>query len=1054
MLPQIAYLPCLLKSLPLSFKIYNASAGAGKTYSLVQNYLELCLANNRPDVFLRILAITFTNKAANEMKQRLVKALREIAEYPETNKSTSLALELANHFEVSPETIAVRAKNTLSKILHNYSAFAISTIDSFTNRLIRSFSRDLKLSANYHVELDASLILSEAIDLMLEKMERNDSVARVLTKFIERQLEEGKSPHIEQALHKTGMSIFNENAQPYLKMLHGFTADDFLATEKKLWALQRAFQKNLKEKAGALLHYMDEAGLEPTDFSGKYFYNQTRDRAQGKIEPYTDSVQEMILGTKTLYAKSNKTGRDKILPHEAELLSRASEIASLFGEDFEFYCIREKVLKNLYSTAVLSEIEKNLQEVKEESSRLPIGDFNKLISQYLREQPAPFIYEKIGDKYRHYFIDEFQDTSVLQWQNLLPLVHNALSEEHTSAMLVGDAKQAIYRWRGGDVQQFVDLCQPSGAGPDLHPLEKREITTLPHNWRSRKEVVEFNNAFFAFAAKSLNDPQHQELFEKGHQNVKRAAGGYVEVNFVDHPDKEQYDLNQCEESLRVIEDALSRGYKLSDMAILVRSNKSGALLAQFMVERQIPVISPDSLQLSGSAVVQAAISFFQMLNRPDDKSKRLPWLEYLYKARQSEISEHEFLQKHSHESLRELIGFTERVLPNWSFKEHELRSLTEKVYYLLEALGINFRQDPYLQSFIDLVNTFEQEEGSIESAFLRWWEQSGQSKSVDLPAGVDAVQIMSIHKAKGLEFPIVVFAFADLNLHQQQDSEEWQALPVCEELANLPAAKISFSQPKNLPEDGLYTSWYNKYLSRVQLDQLNMVYVAFTRAENELYVLSSDKIGKEQKKLPEYLENFFKAQGKEKTVFGEKGQAQDSEKVEENLVALENLACSPWEGRLKMSLSAPKNWTERAENERETGKKMHYLLAQIKETADLEKALANSIKRGDFDESEKDTLQAQVQAVLGHPKLHQYFNSGLEVLNERNILIPGKGRRIPDRVVLAQTTAHVIDYKTGEALPGHQKQIDDYMSLLQEMGYAAGDKVLVYLGDEIVVERW
>lgn len=1054
MLGHIAYLPTLLKSLPLSFKIYNASAGAGKTYSLVQNYLELCLANNRPDVFLRILAITFTNKAANEMKQRLVKALREIAEYPASNGSTALAMELAHRFEVQPETIANRAQNTLSKILHNYSAFAISTIDSFTNRLIRSFSRDLKLHSNYHVEMDATLILSESIDLMLEKMERNDSVARVLTKFIERQLEEGKSPHIERALHKTGMSIFSENAQPYLKMLRGFTADDFLETEQKLWAAQRAFQKKLREKAQALVSYMDNAGLKAGDFSGKYFYNQTRDRAQGKIEPYSGSVQEMILGTKTLYAKSNKTGRNKILPHEAELLSRASEIMRLFGEEYEFYFIREKVLKNLYSTAVLAEIEKNLQEVKEDSSRLPIGDFNKLISEYLQQQPAPFIYEKIGDKYRHYFIDEFQDTSLLQWQNLLPLVHNALSEEHTSAMLVGDAKQAIYRWRGGDVQQFIDLCQSPESDPDLHPLQKREITNLPHNWRSRQEVVAFNNAFFAFAAQSLHHAQHKKLFENAYQNPKREEGGYVELKFLESANKEEFELNQCQECLRVIEDALSRGYKLGDIAILVRNNKSGALLAQYMVEKQVPVISPDSLQLGGSKLVQAVISFFQMLNRPDDKTKRLPWLEYLYQAHTTEISAHEFLKQHSHESLRDAIVFTENALPNWRFSAHELRSLTEKVYYLLEALGVNFRQDPYVQSFIDQVHTYEQEEGSTESAFLRWWEQTGQSKSVDLPAGVDAVQIMSIHKAKGLEFPIVLFAFANINLHQQTESEEWQALPVSEEFANLPAAKISFSQPKFLPEDGLYSTWYADYLSRVQLDQLNMVYVAFTRAENELYILSSNKIGKEQKKLQEYLDNFLKTKGKADHTFGEKTYGQSSEKPQQNPLSLDALDCSPWEKRLKVSLSAPKNWTEKTSNERETGKKMHYLLAQIKAANDLEKALSKALSQGDFDDSEKEALQKQLKAVVHHPKLGQYFAPELEVLNERNILIPGKGQRIPDRIVLEQNTAHVIDYKTGEASPSHQKQIDDYMHLMQEMGYKAGDKVLVYLGDEIEVEKW
>ena len=1049
---------------PSPFQVYNASAGAGKTYQLVQNYLELCLCSANPDGYLSILAITFTNKAAHEMKERLVQALLDLAVYPHPAKVEALATHLSEKLAVHPKRLAHRAEATLSHILHHYSAFSISTIDSFTNRVIRSFSRDLKMSSYYQVELDADLLLKEALDLLFERLNRQSKTTLILTRFINRQLQEGKSPQVYSALFSLAKkTLFNENALPYLQKLQGFTADEFLALEKELRQKQKTFAQQIKESAHGLLQFMEEKGLEQHFFSRQVFPKWVIGLENGEVVKPGTMAQKQISGENDFHKKadSNKPAGLALRAHEDTLRAEAQKILAQLEQGLDAYLLRSQILGNFYTLAILAEVEQALQEVKEESNRLPIADFNKIISAHLRQQPAPFIYEKIGSRYRHYFIDEFQDTSQLQWQNLQPLLENTLATEGGSLMLVGDAKQAIYRWRGGAVEQFIDLAEVP-ENPRL-PLEHRAVEHLGSNWRSAETIVNFNNRFFAFCGQKLGHPQKAGIYQKAAQKAQLAQEGLVQISYLPQEQEgtEAYAQAQCERCLALIHQAMERGYSQDDVTILVRGNKEGARIAQYLLEQEINVVSPDSLTLSASPVVQAVISFFTLLHRPFDRPARVPWLEFLYAHLENQPAElHLFLEEHAKAPLSDELAFYQQRLKDWDYAKFEQKGLAEKAYYLLESLALNFRDNAFVQRFLDLLDTFEQQESASTAAFLRYWEQSGAQTKVELPPATEAVKIMTIHKAKGLEFPIVIYAFADLKLTSENDAQKWVYLPESTDFAGLPVALLNLSNSfaDKLWEGAQYHQWLAAYKQDLHFDQLNLVYVAFTRAVKELYILSSDKPASKQnpeESLPGLLPAFAGREGVENQTWGSLTYADKEKKPPAQNEVFNWEDRMPWEKALRVSDGAPKNWSPEVKAESLWGTKIHHLLAQVREAAQVEEAVENAIRAGDFAADEKPQLLQSLEQVVLHPQLQAFFQPGLEVLNERSIISPGQTQKIPDRIVLEGKVAHVLDYKTGKPLPAHKQQVDDYQRLLEQMGYTPGHRILIYLGQTLeVVQDW
>ncbi len=1054
-----------------NFQTYNASAGAGKTYSLVRNYLKICLRSKNSNSFRSILAITFTNKAAQEMKERIIRALTGFSNYPNCGKDEGMFEDLVLELKLKPTDLKERSNEVLRQILHQYSAFSVSTIDKFTNRLIRTFAQDLKLSVNYEVELDSGRILDEAIDKMLSDLEEDKALAKILIQYLNSQLEEGKSPRTELPLKAMAYNLFRENSIPAIKALQNINNQEFINIRKELFKRNKSIEENLQTKAKNILNFIDNQGIPHGLFSSGYLPKYLIKCSVGKPLLPAKTVLGQINGERALYATAKKKqGEVLIDPIESSLLNSLQEYLNYLQENYTVYSISKMILSNLMGMAVLKEIEKNLEEIKSNTNRLPIGEFNKLVSEKLQDQPAAFLYERIGDKYHNYFIDEFQDTSILQWQNMRPLVNNAMSQGG-STMLVGDGKQAIYRWRGGEVEQFLNLSDNTDTGNKIKiatkeiELYQRETIQLPYNWRSKQQIVDFNNGFFQSILeakdkdgnKLVTNLGHQNLYEQSSQKVKGGSGGYVSVKRINYnpEEKETFDLNQCQEVFEIIENALERGYELKDIAVLTRNKKHGATISNYLINMEIDIISPDSLSLGQSVEVRAFISFLQLFLRPDDKEGALDFWNWLFEKRKignPDEERHDFLKFHTKQNEKELVQWLEEELEHFKSKKWFSSSLTEKTYAFCQFFKVPYQNDPFLQSLLDVIHNYECNEDQGETGFIRWWENRGVEYLVDLPEDMNAVSMMTIHKSKGLEFPIVILAYADWRAFSEKESEAWLLLPE-EDYFGLPLAKVGLKKE----ESGLegmqhYKDIYDQNKENIVLDNLNLLYVALTRPQEELYIIGSAGRSDESGRISAYLSHFQESKGLD--IFspyesGEKGENQ--EKKSSKAREIISYQMEKGKGKVKTAVDAPKDWKKGESSATIWGKKVHQVLSKVKTGLDILAELDSLKKQSSLEEDEFNKIEKMVNAVVQHPKLKNYFVEGVEVLNENEILIPQSKSLQPDRIVLKDNHFYIMEYKTGKAYPSHADQVLAYADVLTQMGFKKGGNFLIYLEEEIKV---
>ncbi len=1046
------------------FQIYNASAGAGKTYSLVLNFLKICLADDNPGHFRRILAITFTNKAANEMKARILEALQSLAEYESGDEVAGMLEDLCSLLEVTPERLSYRARQALKTILHQYSAFSVSTIDRFTNRLIRSFARDLQLNTNYDVELDNQAMLTEAIDQLLDGLSEDSLTTRVVLRFINSSLEEGQSPRPEKRLAEMGRNLFSEEAFPHLKKLRNVPAEVILQAGRELREEKDTIESNLQKEAQNLLTLLHDHGVEPLHFSRGTVYNYIKKLAEGNLNDWKpNTTVDKALESGIFYAASKKTADEAaalFAPVVDRLLMGLESIKGMYNELHPRHQLICLLLKDIYALSVLAEIDQQLQLLKENSNRLPIGEFNKLISDKLEHEPADYLFEKLGERYQHFFVDEFQDTSRLQWKNLLPLINNALAGSG-SAMIVGDGKQSIYRFRGGEVKQFIDLSNNTDssnkivAGEQEIELYSRKTVLLPSNYRSRKNIVEFNNEFFQGCAPLLVHDDHEQMYIEGNrQEVKRGEGGYVHMELIDG-NKQEYAEAQCHKCLSIIEDALERGFELQDIAILVRGKSRGALLAEFLLQNNIPVISPDSLSLQESREVRGLVSFLTFMIRPDDHRARYDFLEMIFDRKGGEAAigeKHEFMAGLLKIPAAEVHQRIKDLLPGYDAGEIMLLPLLDKVYYLARTFSLSMGTDPFLHAFVDVVDNFQQTRGEDLAAFVRWWEQLGCNGSLALPEGTNAVQIMTIHKSKGLQFKITILAFADWRATFEHNSRGWISLPA-EETYGLPAAWVGLKKPDEGSPDDQYFSLCKENSASIHLDNLNLLYVAMTRAVEELYVLSGKQLWQPATRVHRYLAHYLQQKNADDLlIIGEKFRYKKSD-TKQTASTQPIYEQAEWRSKVRIAVTAPLYW-QGNDTQADYGKKVHGILAELNTGHKVKNILKQQQEAGMVQGTETDDLLSMAEEVVNHPELREFFSNDVAVFNEREILIPKKGIARPDRVVVNGSDIHIIDYKTGKREMRHRQQVDEYRELLTAMGYQQGKNILVYIGDTLEVEQW
>jgi len=1111
---------------PQQFKIYSSSAGSGKTYHLTKEYLKLALQSDNPGYYRSVLAITFTNDAANEMKERILSALRQFNDpnLSEKQKAQSEALliaitaEILEEYpgqEVSVEIIRGRAARTFEQILYNYSEFAVSTIDAFVNKVVTAFTRELNIPYNFEVDLDTTTLLTTAVSLLLDKVNNspdNELLSRTLENYALEKAEEGRSwNNLPAELAAFANNLLNEQVYEAISELQKLTLEDFKKIRQDLYAQKNQIEKSILERAQAAIDLFLQAQVDPAYLHykerGIYGFFSKYLKSFEFYEPNTYAWQA-INDDKWTGAKVPKDVEARLETIKTPLIKYFREIEAIRQEQAPYYILITELLKHLYQVSVLNELEKCIQEIKLDKNLVHISEFNKRISEIVLKEPVPFIYERLGEKYNHILIDEFQDTSSLQWNNLLPLIENSLASGYFN-MAVGDAKQAIYRWRGGDMDQILHLYKRNT--PALYQnrkyqdlLESRYDTLdlsltpadLNTNYRSTREIIDFNNELFEFISESYPDYGmlgniYDENFKQAVPDGAARTGGHIQLLFTLQDDTNyQHDLDNCQRTeilyegyekpeiltyqestlqivLQLIRQAQADGYEPQDMAVLCRTNRNSKLVANFLKEKKFDIISQDSLALQFAEVVNLIISLFRVFNRPDDTLARSEAMFLFCKVVLQVQPDNQMTQTiadiANHGSNQ--LFFDQLRLFGYNLEEKEtgnlsLYELTEKLIRIFDLLGKN-NECEYIFRFLDVVLEYSLNQSNNLNNFLEYWETHKEKLSINSPKNRNAITITSIHKAKGLAYPVVIVPFADWSVEPQRGALLWGNLPeALPGLGKMASAVVTMS--KKLDETPL-AAQYQAELEKTFIENLNMLYVGFTRPQDRLYIVSQKKdfnSGANQKTISYLLYRYLQHQElwQDDQLCYQLAKGQVSQKaaapVTEAVFHLDTFSSYNWQQRLQLKQHANNVFDFQTQQEhRKWNRRLHYALSRLTTADELNFVTKMLVNEGIISSKELPELRDLLKKIVKHPQLARYFGKDVAFENEKEILHAKATRYKPDRIVFDGTRVVLLDFKAPPLEQEHINNLNYYASLFKDLLYAEIKCVLYYFDVE-AVEQW
>ncbi len=873
-------------------QIYKASAGSGKTHLLTQDYLKLAFEN--PDNFSKILAVTFTNKAAEEMKVRIIEEINNIIN--NKNKASHFN-EISKHLNNnSPEDIVQKASDIRDNILHNYSMFSVSTIDSFVQKVIRAFSFEIGVSSTYKVEMDNRLVLEDLTKILLDKVSDDKKLQKQLIRFAYYKITEGKNWDFRTDLSNLASEIFKEKFQSFQNNEDGNDKEEEkIKRTQKLDKLLKEVQKIIKEfddRMSKISEIADatvkKAGIDASSLGRNFktIHNYLVNKLKNNDYNYhkTKTISAALESIENWYAKKAKPNViiavESVYPTLSKCLADAT---GNYDNNHTLYYSAKNTLANFHSFAILNNIAEMLPDYRDENNLLLISDTTFLLKEIIGNNDAPYIYEKIGNKYKHILIDEFQDTSEFQWTNFKPLIENSLSETFYN-LIVGDIKQSIYRWRGGNWELLLKGVK-NDIGENL--INEKSLDT---NWRSKQNIIDFNNTFFKLAPQILQANYNEQLLEikdmpvlaelrkQGYDTILTDAykgayqkvpeitgkkGGRVIVEFIDESELESDGTWKEEANLRTaktIDNLLkNKNYEPRDITILVRTNREGkeivdALLkfqnnlletneeqdenpenTQFTPE-EYQIISQDSLFLENSTSVKILINAMKFLYDERDMIQ-LTSLKYNYLKIKNKLPENynDLFQKSDNEE-----EFTEFLPEDFINKKKSLKkkSLYEQTEELISIFELHKEADEYayLRAFQDAVLDYTANNDSELSAFTEWWELKGKLLSVQLSDKQNAVKIMTVHKSKGLAFKVVFVPYCDWKTdHSANISPIIWAETDIEPFNEFEYLPIKYK--KELADTVFRKDYFNEKLY-ASMDAINMLYVAFTRPKEELIIFA------------------------------------------------------------------------------------------------------------------------------------------------------------------------------------------------------------------------
>jgi ATP-dependent exoDNAse (exonuclease V) beta subunit len=1061
-----------------NFTVYKSSAGSGKTYTLVREYLNILLRD--PESYRHILAITFTNKAANEMKERILHYLKALADpvaYRDKTVEEHLLSELKTSTGLGEQEIRRRASIALKMVMHQYGDFSVSTIDSFFHRVVRTFAHDLKIPLSFQVVVEEVEILEEIVRLLLDRTGTDDVLTKTLVRFIQSKTEDEESWDIEKDLVQFSKVLIREASLPYLARLSEISPSALEDARDSIWILIRRFEELLAREADGILSLLESTGLPGDSFAGaSKGMVPWLNKLAARTSPLPDTPGTVVSAwNKNDFSSSKATKEEKAVIRgiNEELGRRVGRLLTSIDGGIQQYNTLRILSGYIYHLATLGALEAELQAYRQDNDILLISEFNRRIYDVVKDQPVPFVYERLGEKYRHFLVDEFQDTSVLQWHNILPLVENSLSEGKFN-MVVGDGKQAIYRFRSGDVRQFEMLPDLMNSTGDPLLIARQQALRRNHfgdrlgtNFRSTEELVSFNRRFFEMAAAWLSDSM-RSVYSDVKQEVNSKEQGYIRLEFIEKTRKDgpKYADVMRDKVLETVDQLEASGTRPGDIAILCRDNRNASQVASWLLSHEKKVVSAESLLLSSSPKVNFLVSWLRYLANPSDEISRLQILYYLMKNekitledfnglavdlwRPDRRSDQEAFIAYSVKQFNSLIASGFPSLPLDTLRRKDLFHL---IGVLIRCFFDTPEPDPYVLTLQDLILEYTRNDYHSLEDFVLWWDEKGISRSIVTPEGLDAIRVMTIHKAKGLEFPVVILPFIHESLRLTLDNT-WVDVEDPELRGKMPFAYIAMTD--ELENTAFHDIWAEER-DKSLVDMLNVLYVAMTRARNQMYLLSQapPKEVKDHDSIPKMFYHFLIKEGLwqenqqvyswglvPRTIEGRKpGKVAEAEAI--------HVRFPDWTERVLLRTTAPESWdVEDPEKAVTAGKKVHFILSGVRYAEDCPAAMQNALADGIISLDEYSVVNSILTDLVTNPATAFLFDSSWTVRNEAEIIdASGKIQR-PDRLMFRDQEAVVVDFKTGRANDHHARQVNAYAALVRELGYRVSGAWIVYLGKE------
>ena len=1052
-----------------NFEILRASAGSGKTFRLVLTYLECALRYDDPRYFRRILALTFTNKAAHEMKSRVLEDLKKLVDC-----NSDKLDRLVERLNESPEEIRRRASLVQQAMLHNYSEISIMTIDKFINRLVKSFARDLAIEQDYRVELDSNSVVTDAVSRLLNKVgeRENAQLTELLKRYTKQQVFEDKNAAVRDPLFSLGKNLMKESMKGVVNSLSEVSPEEFHEIGKSLTKEINASKDRLTLACENALSAIKKTGIPEEHFG-----------SNGGIIPLIENMKKGVpkeTGNKGLIQKLSDSRLMVLSKHQKDWESTLSEASFsskmievrdamlAMGQDYneevtqeaQEFKLKNSLRKRVGLLGTLSGLVKEVDQVQMDNNIRTFDAMHESIAEIVRNNPAPFIYERLGERYNHIFIDEFQDTSVTQWLNLLVLYDYAMSK-NGKTLVVGDGKQAIYRFRNGDYKQLMDLpkVKVDNVGLSIEEAKRtlgREAfeDNLDDNWRTGKDIVEWNNRLFSELKKYIPEDL-QKVYDGHQQNPRMDFDGSVYVDTFLGANKTIRTENYCDKVVERVKHYTNSGFDPGDITVLVSQNIEGSLISQSLLKAGFNPVTEESLQLGRHPGPLTVIAILKWIMRPKDYRQSAAIVQCLSALRsdtEHPIDESKVLEKCVYNKKFDTHAMLEELVPGLEIKSYATTPLVPLVGRICSSLGITENYPAYAEGMLELAREVGGSDDGGITALLNLWEKTGRNKSIITAKTRDSVQIMTVHKAKGLAFKIVIFM-----LDHKKFSDNTNHIPVSlgdQSIGDLTDVIFEPNDFKNTTVEGQKDA----EMGRIMLDDINKVYVAMTRPEERLDLLvgllkeevKKDKISSVSEILYHSVcdlnegvfETGWQTDGKNAELPRQTEQQKEISYTQpRGIVTGEDISQIVSKPPAESLSTSPGKL-----NPRELGSAVHGVLERISSIEDWPRVKLALMHSQAYDPNDRDIIIERVQTILDSEDLQPHFETSAHIETERTFIDSNGKTARPDRLTNTATQGWtVIDYKTTKHQHDkHVQQVLRYVKLISQIENSVTKGIIVY----------